>query len=151
MAEAPGLVEAYLALNKLFLETSFSAEEKTVVWQALNVEHDCAYCVPAHTGIAKQMKVADEITEALRNETPLPTSRLEALRSFTLAALRKRGAVSEADEAAFLAEGFTRRQVLEVVLGISMKVVSNYTNKIVDAPVDPHFQKFAWSKSAAAA
>ena len=49
MAEAPGLLEGYQKLHALFLETSFTDEEVTVVWQTINVEHACHYCVPAHT------------------------------------------------------------------------------------------------------
>jgi AhpD family alkylhydroperoxidase len=45
----------------------------TVVWQAINVENECHYCVPAHTGIAKMMKVSDDITQALRNGALLRT------------------------------------------------------------------------------
>ncbi|MDY0208228.1 MAG: carboxymuconolactone decarboxylase family protein, partial [Pseudomonas sp.] len=59
MAEAPGLLEAYQRLHQLFLESSFDNEEMTVVWQTINVEHSCHYCVPAHTAIAKSMKVDD--------------------------------------------------------------------------------------------
>ena len=91
MAEAPALLEGYQILHKLFAEaTSFDKDELTVVWQTINVEHACHYCVPAHTGIAKSMGVDDAISDALRNETPLPSDRLEALRTFTLAAVRQR-------------------------------------------------------------
>lgn len=148
MAEAPGLLEAYLVLHRLVLATSFSAEEKTVVWQAINVEHDCHYCVPAHTAIARMMKVDDSISNALRDETLLPHERLEALRTFTLEVVRRRGAVSDATLETFLGAGFTKRHVLEVVLAVSQKVMSNYTNHIVKTPVDPVFEKFVWSKSA---
>ena len=84
----------------------------TVVWQAIHVEHACHYCVPAHTGVAKVMKVDDAISEALRNETPLPTSHLEALRTFTLQVVRQRGDVSDEQVQRFLDAGFTKRQVL---------------------------------------
>ena len=97
LAESPQAYEAYQTLHKLFTETDFDAEELTVVWQSINVENECHYCVPAHTGIAKMMKVDDAITEALRNETPLPTAKLEALRTFTLALVRDRGFVADAD------------------------------------------------------
>ena len=117
LAESPQAYEGYQLLHKLFTETDFDAEELTVVWQASNVEHSCHYCVPAHTGIAKMMKVSDEISEALRNETPLPTGKLEALRTFTVQMVRERGNVSDADVEAFLDAGFTKRHVLEVVLG----------------------------------
>ncbi|MCV5838426.1 carboxymuconolactone decarboxylase family protein, partial [Escherichia coli] len=49
MAEAPTLLEGYQVVHELFQQTSFNAEELTVVWQTINVEHGCHYCVPAHS------------------------------------------------------------------------------------------------------
>ncbi|MBU2873948.1 carboxymuconolactone decarboxylase family protein [Marinobacter salexigens] len=147
MAEAPGLLEGYQRLHQLFLDSSFDDEETTVVWQTINVEHACHYCVPAHTGIAKNMNVDDAITEALRNETPLPTDRLEALRNFTLAIVRGRGNVDESVVTEFLEAGFTKRQILEVILGLAQKTISNYTNHLAVTPIDKPFQKFEWHKA----
>jgi alkylhydroperoxidase family enzyme len=146
MAEAPGLLEGYQTLHNLFLNSSFDAEEQTVVWQTINVEHACHYCVPAHTGIAKSMKVSDDISDALRDETPLPSAKLEALRDFTLAMLRQRGELSAEQLQAFHAAGYNQRHVLEIILGLSQKVMSNYTNHIAQTPVDEPFKRFAWSK-----
>ncbi|WP_148861136.1 carboxymuconolactone decarboxylase family protein [Marinobacter fonticola] len=147
MAEAPGVLQAYQELHQLFLETSFDNDETTVVWQTINVEHACHYCVPAHTGIAKSMKVSDDIIDALRDETPLPSEKLEALRTFTLAVVRKRGEVNREDLDAFHAAGYEHRHVLEVVLGLSQKVLSNYINHIAETPIDEPFKKFEWKKS----
>ena len=147
MAEAPGLLEGYQRLHQLFLDSSFDDEETTVVWQTINVEHECHYCVPAHTGIAKSMKVDDAITDALRDETPLPTAKLEALRDFTLSVVRDRGNVNDDAVKAFLNAGFTKRQVLEVVLATAQKVMSNYTNHLANTPIDKPFQKFEWHKA----
>ncbi|RBP51094.1 carboxymuconolactone decarboxylase family protein [Arenicella xantha] len=146
MAEAPGLFAAYGAVHEQFMNSSFDKDELTVVWQTINVEHECHYCVPAHTGIAKSMKVDDAITEALRNETPLPNARLEELRNFTLDVVRNRGVVEDASVQAFLDAGFTKRQVLEVILGLSQKIMSNYTNHFAQTPVDAVFQKYEWNK-----
>ncbi|MEP3334257.1 carboxymuconolactone decarboxylase family protein [Sedimentitalea sp.] len=151
MAESPELLEGYQKLHELFMNSSFDKDELTVVWQAINVENECHYCVPAHTGIAKMMKVDDAITEALRNETPLPTPRLEALRTFTLQLVRDRGNVADADVQAFLDAGFTQRNILEVILGYSQKIMSNYTNHLANTPVDKVFEKFAWSRGKIAA
>lgn len=148
MAEAPGVLEAYQKLHELVLASSFDNEEKTVVWQTINVENACHYCVPAHTGIAKAMKVSDEIIDALRDETPLPNHRLEALRTFTLAVMRERGYVTEDDLSAFFAAGYEQRHVLEVIMVLSQKVISNYVNHIAETPVDEPFRKYAWSKKA---
>ncbi|WP_290697302.1 carboxymuconolactone decarboxylase family protein [Lacinutrix sp.] len=146
LASAPKALEAYQTLHKLFGESSFNEDELTVVWQTINVEHACHYCVPAHTGIAKLMKVDDAITEALRNETPLESIKLEALRAFTLSVVRNRGNVSQEELAVFYAAGYGEQQVLEVILGLSQKVISNYTNHIANTPVDAPFQAFAWKK-----
>lgn len=146
LAEAPGLLEAYQTLHKLFTESSFNKEELTVVWQTINVEHECHYCVPAHTAIANMMKVDAGISEALRNGTDLPTEKLQALHDFTLKMVRNRGHVTQEDLDSFYKAGYGERQVLEVILGLSQKVISNYTNHIANTPVDTPFQKFAWSK-----
>lgn len=146
MAEAPGVLEAYQKLHQLVLDSSFDNDEKTVVWQTISVENACHYCVPAHTGIAKMMEVSDDITNALRDETPLPSEKLEALRTFTLAVMRKQGNVGKEDLEAFLGAGYNHRQVLEVILVLSQKTMSNYINHIAETPVDEPFRKFEWHK-----
>lgn len=147
MSESPELLQGYTYLHGQFMNSSFDADEKTVVWQTINVEHECHYCVPAHTAIAKGMGVDDAISTALRDETPLPTPRLEALRTFTLAMVRTRGDVADADTQAFLDAGFTTQSVLDIVLCMAQKVMSNYTNHFAKTPVDAPFQPFAWSKA----
>jgi len=150
MAGAPGLLEGYQKLDPVATETSFSKEELTVVWQTFNVEHECHYCVPAHTAIANRMKVDAAITEALRNETPLPNDKLEALRTFSLNMARSRGRVDERAVAEFLAAGFDQQNVLEIILVLAQKVMSNYTNHIAETPLDKPFQSLAWQKKSLA-
>jgi len=147
MAEAPGLLEAYQVVHDLFSKSSFNKDELTVVWQTINVENECHYCVPAHTAIANNMGVDSAISDALRNETPLPNVRLEALRDFTLSVVRDHGNVDDAKVQAFLDAGFSKRHILEVILGYSQKVMSNYTNHLANTPVDKPFQKFEWQKA----
>lgn len=146
LAEAPGLLNAYQTIHELFLNSSFDKDELTVVWQTINVEHECHYCVPAHTAIAKVMKVDDTIIEALRNKTTLPTPKLEALRTMTLAVLRNRGVVSHEETASFYEAGFNQRHLLDIILGLSQKVISNYTNHIAETPLDEAFKKYDWNK-----
>ena len=147
LAESPEALRGYKALSDAFDDTTLSDDEKTVVWQTINVEHECHYCVPAHTFMAKAMKVSDELNDALRDETPLPDARLDALRDFTLILVRNRGHASDAEIEAFLDAGYTRRNILEIVLGISEKVLSNYVNHLTKTPVDKEWDRFAWSRS----
>jgi alkylhydroperoxidase family enzyme len=142
MAESAPMLEAYQTLHTLFQQTSFNAEELTVVWQTINVEHDCHYCIPAHTGIAHMMKVDDALIVALRNSTKLPTEKLQALHMTTLALVRNRGQLSQNETSAFFEAGYEQRNLLEIVLGISQKVMSNYVNHLAETPVDEAFKKF---------
>ena len=146
LAESPQAYEGYQVLHKLFTETDFDAEELTVVWQAINVENECHYCVPAHTGIAKMMKVSDEISDALRNETALPTPKLEALRTFTVQMFRQRGNVSDDQMKAFFDAGYGHRAVLDVILGMAQKTMSNYVTHVAQTPVDDVFKPLAWER-----
>lgn len=147
LAESPQAYEAYQLLHKLFTETDFDADELTVVWQSINVEHSCHYCVPAHTGIAKMMKVSEEITDALRNETPLPSIKLEALRTFAIQMVRERGNATDAQIETFFSAGYSHRAVLDVILGIAQKTMSNYVNHVATTPVDEVFQPLKWQRS----
>lgn len=145
LASSPETLEGYKVLHNLFSKTSFNAEELTVVWQAINVEHKCHYCVPAHTGIAHMMKVSPELTEALRNDEAMPNEKLQILKDTTLSMVRNRGNISESEIERFNAAGYGEQQILEIILGLAQKTISNYTNHIANTPVDAAFQKFAWN------
>jgi len=75
MAESPALLEGYQVLHGLAQNSSFDKDELTVVWLSINVEHNCHYCVPAHTMIANMMEVDAGIVESLRSETKLEEQR----------------------------------------------------------------------------
>jgi len=142
MAEAPTALQAYQTMNELFLNTSFNAEEKTVIWQSINVEHGCHYCVPAHSAIAQSMQVDDGLNQALRAGDPMPTNKLQVLRDTTLALVRGRGRVEDAVLEHFYQAGYGKQQLLEIIVGISQKVMSNYINHLADTPVDEAFKSF---------
>ena len=146
IAESPEALNGYHALHKAFSASSFSNEEKTVIWQCINVENECHYCVPAHTAMAKAMKVSDEVTRALRDETALPNPKLEALRDFTLILVRTHGNASDAQVTSFLVAGYTHKNILELILAIAQKTISNYVNHLTKTPVDNQYEKYAWSK-----
>ena len=61
--------------------------------------------------------------------------------------MRKRGEVSEEDLQRFFSAGYTKRHVLDVILVLSQKVISNYVNHMAQTPVDEVFRKFAWHKA----
>lgn len=89
------------------------------------------------------MGADDAITEQIKAGDALNDQKLQALRLFTEAMLDKRGRVTDSDLQAFFDAGYNKRQVLEVILGIAQKTMSNYTNAVADTPVDEPFKKFS--------
>jgi AhpD family alkylhydroperoxidase len=148
MAEAPALLKAYRSLSALFEETSLSPAERQVVLLTTSYENDCDYCIAAHSVIAAMQKVPDDVVQAIRDGKPITDRKLEALRRFTAALVTSRGWPSDAESERFLNAGYGKQQVLEVVLGVGIKTLSNYTNHIADTPLDQAFAKAAWSKAA---
>ena len=146
LAEAPIALEAYETLGSLLMRSSFTPTERHVVWFTINAYHDCHYCMAAHTLLAKGEKVSEDVIETARAVRSYEDPKLEALRVFTLNLVENRGWASPEDLEAFLAAGFTKQNVLEIVVVIAHKVLSNYTNHIVDTPVDDAFKRFTWTK-----
>ena len=139
LAEAPAALQAYMAVTDLLAKSSLRAAERETVLIAASIKNGCEYCVAAHSTIARMQKVSEEVIEALQEERPIPDSRLEALRRFTETLVDKRGWASEQEVQEFLEAGFDRQQILEVVLGVTLKTLSNYTNSLVDTPLDKAF------------
>ncbi len=77
-------------------------------------------------------------------------AKLEALSTFTGILVEMRGRPSEEEVAAFLSAGYTSAQILEVIVGIAFKTLSNFTNHLADTPIDKQFASFAWEPAGAA-
>lgn len=139
MAEAPALLKGYFTLGEIFKESSFSAGECEFISLCISQWNQCHYCVPAHATLAKAEKMPVEVVEAVRTGQPIPEARLEALRQFIEIMLEKRGWPEEGDLKAFYEAGYTKANVLEVILGIGLNTLSNYTNHVAGTPIDQAF------------
>ena len=145
MAESPALLKAYMAIGKIFDETSFSPTERQVVILAASRFNECRYCMAAHSVVAGMQKIPADVIEAIRSDEPIADARLETLRKTVALLVEQRGWLSEEDTAYFFAAGFTKAQLLEVIIGISYKTLSNYVNKIAEAPLDVAFSSGVWA------
>lgn len=148
MAESPELLGGYSALWDLFKQTTLTPHEQQVVYMTSNFENECHYCMAGHTALARMQKMEHAVISALRNGTAISDPKLEALHRFTALVVRNRGWVSDADTNAFMAAGYTSRNVLEVILGVATEVMSNYTNHIAHTPLDSFMCGNEWTKPA---
>lgn len=133
-AESPAAIMAYLSLGKIFGDSGLSPVEQQIVILTASVENKCDYCVAAHSRGAKMAGLPDEMIQALRDRTPLKDDKLEALRRLTAQIVDRRGWASDDEIRNFLGKGYSRSQLLDVIVGVSMKTLSNYINHISDVP-----------------
>ena len=145
MAESPASIEAYFTLMGIYEKSGFTPAEKQVVLMTNNRLNGCTYCMAAHSAISKSQGVPNEVVAELRAGSSLTDPKLDALRRFSEAVFVGRGVVDDEDLGAFLSAGYTKANVLEVVVGTALKVLSNYSQKFTKAPVDSPFRAFAWS------
>ena len=139
MVEAPATARAYLELGDLLGKTSFSPTEQQVILLAVSRFNECTYCIGAHSAVAQMQNVPADVVEAIRNDAAIADPKLEALRQFTTRVVEQRGWLSDEETAEFLAAGYGNQQILEVVLGVAMKTISNYTNHLAGTELDEAF------------
>ena len=149
LAAAPAAVQAYVMLNDLLSRTSLGPVGQQIVLVSASMANGCHYCVAAHTAGLKMAGLADDRIDVLRAGRPLSDAKLEALRVFTVGVVERRGQIGDADVKRFLDAGYAKEQVFEVLLGVAMKTLSNYTNHIAHTPLDKQLQAFAWEAAVA--
>lgn len=147
MAASPPVIEGYVALNQLFDKTSFTPAERQVVLLEVSAANGCGYCVAAHTAIAKMQGVSDAVVAAVRDGDTIQDAKLQTLRAFARSVAETRGYPTQATMSAFLAAGYGQTQVLEVILGVAMKTLSNYVNHVAGTPLDPSFESARWAQA----
>ncbi len=149
--ESPAMAEAYATISAIFDKTDLTPTERQIVLMSNNRLNECTYCMAAHTTISQMQGVDADVIEALRTGNVISDTKLEALRVFAVRINETRGFVSDDEINAFLAAGYNKANILDVILGTSFKTLSNYTNHIADTPLDDAFKPNAWSKSNASA
>ncbi len=146
MVHSPGLLNTYLDSSAAFRQHSgFTAIEQEVIFLTISRVNGCGYCVSAHSALADmKSKVPAEVTDAIRDGKSIPDAQLSALSQFVEVMVRSRGLPARADVSAFHAAGYTDKQILEVVLAIAIKTLSNYANHLFHTPLDSIFAARAW-------
>lgn len=139
-ANSPAVLQGYLALDGAFEKGTFSPVERQLILLAASEENKCGYCAAAHSTIAKAfLNAPAETIAAVRDGKPLADRKQNALVNLVREIVRERGFASPATVEAFLAAGFEKPQVMELLLGVALKTVSNYLDHLSPAVIDQAF------------
>ena len=144
MANAPAVLSTYLHGYGLFRsESGLTPTEQEVVFLAVSQTNGCTYCTAAHSMIADKMSgVPAPVLQAIRQQQPIPDAKLAALFLTTTEMVKSLGQPNPATVKAFLEAGYQERDLLYIVLAVSVKVLSNYSNHAFATPVDERFSAY---------
>lgn len=138
MGHHPALLEAYMnGYTSFRTKSEFTPAEQEVVLLTISAENNCNYCIEGHSMAADMMSnVPVDVTDAIRGNTEIPNEKLKQLSVFTSIMVNKRGNPSPEDVEAFFKAGYKEYHILSIILALSIKTISNYTNHLYDTELD---------------
>jgi uncharacterized peroxidase-related enzyme len=139
-ANAPAVLAGYLALEAALEKSSLTAKEKQLALLTASVENRCLYCSAAHAKAARAVKVDNDAIQAVRSKAPLSDKRLDALVSFTREVVNGRGFVAETTKERFVHAGYDEAAMMDVLLCVALKTISNYLDHLNPVSIDPAFE-----------
>ncbi|SFA81639.1 carboxymuconolactone decarboxylase family protein [Algoriphagus aquimarinus] len=146
MAGAPAAIEGYVGLFNTFSKTSFTTGEQHLILLAVSVVNDCAYCTAAHTRASKANGMPSSVLNAVRKFKEIADPRLNTLVATTQKLTRTRGEIDAKDLETFYNAGFSPENVMEIIVGISLKTMSNYINHVTENIINEELEPFAVGK-----
>lgn len=124
----------YLALQNR--KSSLKAKEREVVNLITSQINGCNYCQSAHTVLGKMNGFTDEQVLELRRGSAAFDSKLDALVQFTASVVENRGKATLASKTAFFEAGYTEVNMIDVVVVVGDKIISNYIHNLADFAID---------------
>lgn len=145
MAHSPALINTFFAAFGHFRGGgTFGPDERQVLLLSNAVANRSEWAVAFHTLESLQDGVEPAVVEAIRRGEVPADPRMAALSAFTRSLIEKRGHVGNAEVAAFRAAGFTEEQVFEVITGVAISAMTNYTANLASPPLEDAVLPHAW-------
>lgn len=124
----------YLVLQNR--RNTLSAKEREIINLVVSQVNDCKYCVPAHTAISKMHGFTDEQILDIRRAQILFDEKYDALAKFVKETAINKGRPSENALTHFFEAGYNKANLVDVMMVIGDKIISNYLHNITQIPVD---------------
>ena len=125
---------SYLALQNA--KSSLDARSREAINLVVSQVNRCEYCLAAHTVIGGMVGFTPQQMLELRAGRAGWNVRLDALARLVQAIAEQRGHVEAAWVDAFLAAGWTRENLVDAIVVIGDKIVTNYLHAVTRVPVD---------------
>ncbi len=123
-------------LNLSNAKSSLKAKERETVNLVVSQVNECQYCLSAHTAIAKLQGFTDDQIAQIRRGRASFDPKLDALAKLTKSIAENRGHVSEQLIENFYAAGYTKGNLVDVVIAIGDKTITTYLFALTEVPID---------------
>jgi len=117
-------------------KTTLSIREKEIVNLVTSEINGCQYCLAAHTSIASNNGFSAEQIRLIRGGTAPFDAKYDALTQLTAAIVNTRGRVGDDILERFFAAGYTEANLIDVIIAIGDKIISNYLHNLTEFPID---------------
>lgn len=144
IANSPKLINSLIGVFQQVHSSSLNEQEIQIVLLTDAVANSSRYAVAFHTALALQQGVGSEETDAIRQRRVPANKRFAALSSLANVLIDKRGHLSDQELDSFLAAGFTKEQILEVIAIVAASTITNYAGTIANPPLEDPFRQYAW-------
>ena len=124
----------YMALQNA--KSSISGKAREVVNLVVSQVNECAYCLAAHTMMGKMHGFTEAQILEIRHGHASFDAKLDALARLVKEVTLSRGHADQAVVEAFFAAGWTKENLVDAIVVIGDKTVSNYLHSTTKIPVD---------------
>jgi alkylhydroperoxidase family enzyme len=144
MSTSPVLINSLVGLFGKVHGASFTEPQVQSVLLTDAVTNGSAWAVAFHTALALKEGIDPADVQAIREGRLPKDGKLAALSGLAKTMIEKRGRLGDEDINRFLAAGFGKDHLLEVIAAVAASTITNYTANITRPPLDAPFQAHAW-------
>jgi AhpD family alkylhydroperoxidase len=145
MATSPVLINSLVGLFGNVHGGSFTEAQVQIVLLTDAVTNACTWAVAFHTTLALKEGIDAADVEAIRNGRLPKDGKYAALSALAKTMIEKRGRLDDQDIDRFLAAGFGKDHMLEVIAAVAASTITNYTGSIAKPLLEAPFQPHAWA------
>ena len=145
MATSPVLINSLVGLFGNVHGASFTEAQVQIDLLTDAVTNASPWAVAFQTTLALKEGIDPADVQAIREGRLPKDSKFAALSGLAKTMIEKRGHLDDKDIDRFLAAGFGKDHLLEVIAAVAASTITNYTGSITKPPLEAPFQAHAWA------
>jgi AhpD family alkylhydroperoxidase len=144
MSTSPVLINSLVGLFQNVHGGTFTERQIQTLLLTNAVTNECSWAVAFHSALALKEGLDPKDVEAIRAGKLPADQGLAALSALSKSLIQKRGRLDDQDTGHFIASGFGKDSILEVIAVVAASTITNYTGNVARTPLEDAFQPHAW-------